>query len=244
MIADPIDFISEYCDRWCERCAFTNCCSAYACQLAIAMCDGDVSAGIELAVGQPQPVGRENEKSAGEQLMEEFAQSPPSQAELDAWDREEKTRRHRIKTGALTQIADTYMDIAFAWTKDHADRIRSASITEVSDALDIIQWDLCLIGAKLRRALNGRDRHRSGDEAWDDDPIQNDWNGSAKVALISLARSEDAWRTVAALPDNCGAPIALEAVVRLRSSAAQAFPEAMRFNRPGFDDPAHNGDDA
>ena len=243
MIADRIDFISEYCDRWCERCAFTHRCSAYACQLAIAMCDGDLSAGIELAVGQPQPVGREKEKSIGEQLMEEFERSPPSQAELDAWDRAEKARRKRVKGDPLSQIADTYMDIAFAWTKDHADRIRSSANTGVTDALDIIQWDIFLIGAKLRRALDGRDRRRFGVDDWDDDPIQNDWNGSAKVVLISLARSEEAWRTVAGLPDNCGAAVALEAIARLRAAAIQEFPEAMRFNRPGFDDPAPSDDD-
>jgi hypothetical protein len=37
---DRIDFISEYCDRWCERCAFTSRCSAYAVQIATAMCEG------------------------------------------------------------------------------------------------------------------------------------------------------------------------------------------------------------
>src|SRR5262245_32617146 len=181
MIADRIDFISEYCDRWCERCAFTTRCSAYACQLAIAMCDGDVSAGIDLAVGQPQPINQEKEKSVGEQLMEGIImQSSPSPAKLDAWNREEELRRTRVESAALTQMGETYMQIALAWTKDHADRIRSVAETAASDALDIIQWDIFLIGAKLRRARSGRDRREDSD----DDPIQNDWNGSAKVALI------------------------------------------------------------
>jgi hypothetical protein len=35
-----IDFISDYCDRWCERCAFTTRCSSYAVRAATAMCDG------------------------------------------------------------------------------------------------------------------------------------------------------------------------------------------------------------
>src|SRR5262249_5344647 len=118
MIGDRIDFISEYCDRRCERCAFTNRCPAYACQVAIEMCDGDIAAGIELAVGQPQPVGGEKEQTVGQPLMEEFEQPPPSQQDLDAWDREENARRNRIKKNPLTQIADTYIAIALAWTKD------------------------------------------------------------------------------------------------------------------------------
>src|SRR5206468_3255294 len=32
-----IDFIAAYCDRWCERCAYTMRCSAYACRVAIAV---------------------------------------------------------------------------------------------------------------------------------------------------------------------------------------------------------------
>lgn len=45
---ERIDFISAYCDRWCERCAFTLRCSTYAVEVATAMCDGDVRAGPEL----------------------------------------------------------------------------------------------------------------------------------------------------------------------------------------------------
>jgi hypothetical protein len=55
MSGDYIDLISAYCDRWCERCAFTNRCSAYAMQIATAMCDGDFAAGLELAVGALRP---------------------------------------------------------------------------------------------------------------------------------------------------------------------------------------------
>jgi hypothetical protein len=36
---DRIDFISAYCDSWCERCAYTTRCSAFAVRVATAMCD-------------------------------------------------------------------------------------------------------------------------------------------------------------------------------------------------------------
>ena len=55
MRGNYIDFISAYCDRWCERCAFTDRCSAYAVQIATAMCGGDSKAGVELAVGALPP---------------------------------------------------------------------------------------------------------------------------------------------------------------------------------------------
>ena len=49
-----IDFISAYCDRWCERCAFTERCSQFAVSVARTMCDGDFNAAIELAIGAPR----------------------------------------------------------------------------------------------------------------------------------------------------------------------------------------------
>jgi hypothetical protein len=54
MTNNRIDFISSYCDRWCERCAYTARCSAYACQVAVAMC-GNAAEGLELAIGMPHP---------------------------------------------------------------------------------------------------------------------------------------------------------------------------------------------
>lgn len=56
MRSNRIEFISEYCDRWCERCAFTNRCSAYAVQAALGMC-GDLKEALQLAVGVPMAVG-------------------------------------------------------------------------------------------------------------------------------------------------------------------------------------------
>ena len=89
---------------------------------------------------------------------------------------------------------------------------------------------------KVHRALDGRDRYRH-DEDRDDDPVQNDWNGSAKVALISLERSEVAWRVIAqATADQVAATLA-DAARDLRRLALDEFPRAMSFIRPGFDEP-------
>jgi hypothetical protein len=158
----------------------------------------------------------------------------PSETELAAAEREEEERRKRIDSDPLTETAETYMQVALTWLKDHSERVRSTAEPAARDALEIISWDVFLIGAKLRRALSGRDRRH--EEDWDDDPIQNDWNGSAKVALISLARSEAAWQTVAKLPDNGGAAIVVDTIARLRMEANRQFPDAMRFKRPGFDE--------
>ena len=93
MNADRIDFISSYCDRWCERCAYTSRCSAYAVEIATAMC-GDFAQGLELAVGSPQPPDREARVESPEWLAElqDFRISPKEEAEFE---RNESARRAR-----------------------------------------------------------------------------------------------------------------------------------------------------
>ena len=76
MNGDRIDFISSYCDRWCERCVFTSRCSLFAVQAALEMC-GDVADGIELAVGRPCEESQANRGSTLPQWSE--SRSAPSE---------------------------------------------------------------------------------------------------------------------------------------------------------------------
>lgn len=231
---DRIDFISSYCDRWCERCAFTDRCSSFACDVAIGMC-GDVAAGIELAVGAPEPVGAERSPTAGERFLADYVE--PSAEELAETVRNEAARRARLDHAPLAQMSMRFGLQAHAWLEKHRDTIDAGADPVVHEALEVAGWDSSLIGAKLRRALDGRDRRESGDEDVDDDPIQNDWNGSAKVALISLERSALAWGIIAAASSDNAARVLADAAAHLRRSVLQEFPDALSFVRPGFDEP-------
>jgi len=233
MNTDRIDFISAYCDRWCERCAFTQRCSAYACDVATAMCDGDLAAGIELAVGVPQPAGAAREKAVGERLLEQYEE--PSAQEIAAAMEEERARAERVESAEISQVAWTYMMLSHEWLK-RRDPPPADADPVVREALDIVAWDSTLVGAKLHRALLARER--SAEEAWpDDDPVQNDANGSAKVALISLERSESSWRAIAQAGRDAQAADLEALAARLRALVGGEFPHAMAFVRPGFDEP-------
>jgi hypothetical protein len=91
-----------------------------------------------------------------------------------------------------------------------------------------------LIHSKLYRALKGRDSY-----AFDgiDGPVaQQDWNGSAKVALISLERSSAAWLTIAqSTVDETPREIAAQ-LRNLQRAVEREFPDAWSFVRPGFDE--------
>jgi hypothetical protein len=232
--SERIDFISSYCDRWCERCAFTDRCSIFACDVAIGMC-GDVAAGIELAVGIPEPVEGTRPETAGERMLADYVE--PSAHELEEIGRIERARHARLDRDALARMSRKYGIDASTWLNARRDTIAAQADLLVQEALDIVAWDALLIGAKVRRALDGRDRHEHDEEDEDDDPVQNDWNGSAKVGIISLERSEAAWRVVAAAAGAGGASVLADAAGHLRRAVLTEFPNALLFIRPGFDEP-------
>jgi hypothetical protein len=230
-----IDFISAYCDRWCERCAFTERCSVFAVKVAETMCDGDLHAAMELAVGRPQPVEGEREPSAGERLLKELNDLTISDKEMEEYRKLEEARRARLDRDPLSRMAHTYTMRAADWLNAHRERLGTHADPAVREAVEVLGWDVWLVGAKINRALHGRDESRTG-EMPDAEPVQNDWNGSAKVALISLARSETAWRTIAHVAQDERASVFADGLGHLRRALERDFPDAMAFMRPGFDD--------
>jgi len=231
-----IDFISAYCDSWCERCAFTERCSHFAIKVAESMCDGDIEAALELAIGRSQQPGGATQTQLREQMAEAFADyEEPSEQELDEIGRELEQRRARVRRHPLSQASLDYSIAAHRWLDGMGQREQARG--EAIEPLEIIRWDLYLIHAKIDRALAGRDEYPDG--AWfESGPIQTDSNGSAKVALISIERSERAWQSIAAVSGEEGAAALAGMLAVLRQAIEREFPCARRFRRPGFDDPA------
>ena len=228
-----IDFISSYCDRWCERCAFTDRCSAYAVHVATAMCDGDFSAGLELAVGTPPPMSEED-RMRRDVFLEELENLAPTHEEAAAWEREIEEQEERLDELPMTTTAETTWLLAQGWLADHCETLEQDAAPDLADALQIASWDCFFIPVKLHRALHGRDSFQRGESA-DEDPVQNDWNGTAKVALISIVRSIKAWDTLADATRDPDARQIADALHRLRREVEQGFPDAWSFVRPGFD---------
>jgi hypothetical protein len=236
MRTDRIDFISAYCDTWCERCAFTMRCSHYAVKMALAMCDGDASEALELAVGRPAPVGPGDEEQEPP-WRRDLPNEAPDAAEMAEFERLEQARTERLDESPLTTGATIVMMTTFGWLEANHDTLRRDASPELAEALEIVGWDCGLIGVKIHRALRGRDEARQGEWS-DDDPVQNDWNGSAKVALISIQRSAAAWRVVAGATGDAEAELLAGRLATLQQDVEREFPDAWRFRRPGFDDPS------
>lgn len=236
MNIDRIDFISSYCDRWCERCAFNMRCSAYAVEVAAAMCD-DPAQALELAVGiPPEPHGGEIERP----WLKDIANVAAGEEEDAEGDREDEERERRARESPVVQLSHAVTTLAFQWLRERREAVAAGADEVIREAIAVASHDAILIGTKIERAIRGLPLvSDSGPCLRQDDehPIQNDWNGSAKVALISIGRSEEAWRTLAqSTGDEVPAAIAA-ALSDLRAQVEEAFPHARQFVRPGFDQP-------
>ena len=236
-----IDFISAYCDRWCERCAFTERCSLFAVHVATAMCDGGHEEAMELAVGRaPSGEGEAEEEDLSAWIAEVNAHSSLTPAEAAAFDRAMAERDARLDSTSIMQTARAYTVLAARWLRAEATVLKkeargSPQPAQLLEALEIVEWDCLLIPVKLRRALHGLDEAARG-EGLDDDFARADANGTAKLSLLCIDRSEAAWRAIAEWSDNEFAAIFADQLVQLRNEIEEVFPNARGFIRPGLDE--------
>jgi hypothetical protein len=232
---DRIDFISAYCDRWCERCAFTSRCSAYAVEIAEGMC-GDASAALELALGVAPPVREAVQSSASRSWIADCDPADVSDSEIEIEIQRHEARREQAAASPVAQLASACSRVAWRWLHARHDLESPSADPVVTEAFEIAARDAHFIAAKLMRALQGRLDFDAG-ESFADDPVQNDWNGSAKVALISIERSALAWQVIAdATREDTPRALATQ-LADLARLVQTEFPAVRQFVRPGFDEP-------
>jgi hypothetical protein len=138
----------------------------------------------------------------------------------------------------LLKLAEQYTHASFTLTKRLYQSAQENSWPQdAREALDTIAWFAMRVSSKIHRALTGIIRRLEEDG---DDPLQTDWNGSAKVARLDIAESRAAWETLLkagrATSDSPMRQL-IELLDRIDSGVAERFPHAMEFVRPGFDEP-------
>ena len=99
--------------------------------------------------------------------------------------------------------------------------------------VDVLRWYRYPLQVKTHRAVNGL----LEDDFEDEDPVQNDWNGTAKLVGVFASHCEKAGRGLLekfpALEDEL--LLLLKSLQELQQELHQTFPRASEFIRPGFD---------
>ena len=242
--------IYNYCDRWCERCAFTSRCMTYA--LSEDDFDSPQSRDISNKAFWDKLHGifkitLEMVKETAEEMG----------IDLEAIDRDEikkqteqvhKTAKEQPYTQAAlvyTKMVDDWFDSNKELLEDKADELQTLAEAEIpgtrpndgavsiQDCLEVIHWYQHQIYVKLCRGASGMIRGELEDLEY----FPEDANGSAKVALIGIERSMAAWAGLLdQFPDQEQSILDLLAHLKnLLRQVEAAFQDARSFVRPGFD---------
>jgi len=247
--------IYNYCDRWCERCRFTDRCRVYASEQA--QMERHVLRGED--PNDPKIALQDAAESLGRtlEMLAQFAKErgfsleeipvpealPPERADP----LRERATRWTKRVGALLErmradlpgigqdlgaLVRTLMD------REEADGIEA--FERLDDAHAVLWQYHVLITAKIGRAVEMQSdaeaeadpefAQSSRDDALGTAKVVHECLGKAAAALWSVGEFSRAWQDEAL-------PLAAEAE-SLRQAIDAAFPGHQQFLRPGLDDPA------
>jgi hypothetical protein len=231
---DIISGIHNYCDRWCERCAFTKHC----------------------AVFKMDPRNLEDASDEGEQkLFEELSLNFAAMAEMLRQMMEEKgideaalseyKKPEHIESEA-EKLTKEYSSKITDWIAKNKELFRELMVREgmeneamvlaIDDAVEVLSWYSFFIYVKTRRAMDVDD-----EPLWEGITFEEQYHdnlGTAKLTLISIRRSMDALSFLLKYMPEQESEI-LDMLVLLEKASRlinKRWPTAMNFKRPGLDE--------
>ncbi|MDR7129172.1 hypothetical protein J2X69_001507 [Algoriphagus sp. 4150] len=240
-----ISGIHNWCDRWCERCAFTTRCRVFEREK-------------ERDLKEPEDFWNalsENFKEILDMLhvmaeehgidLEQIAKDSETDKSLEEEDK-------RLDEHPLSVLTNQYLLEGKEWldsskVKDYCEELTQQvnlglmqisdakdQVTKIEEALEVIRWYLFFIHVKSKRVL-----HDLSGDFWDEYPEEEkSYNGSAKIAMISIERSMQAWKllldTMKAEQNSILTLLIL--LDKSRKLLAALVPNYVQFIRPGFDE--------
>lgn len=243
--------IHNYCDRWCERCTFTNRCAVGESESSLSSEEKDITNkafwnklaenfGEAMALLQKAAYEHGIDLTMTEKQKKEYRETT-------------KRKRKESREHPIGELSWQYTELVMKWlenngVKENLDallqRVTLGIQTEaegmqqtetIEECLSVIQWYEHFIHVKFMRALMGK----MEDEGWEiENGFQRDYDGSAKIAMIATDRSMQAWsRLYQLMPGEEDALLRLLAMLqKIKSLAETEFPDAQKFIRPGFDE--------
>jgi hypothetical protein len=219
--------VYNYCDSWCDRCAFTS-----RCRLFADKCESEATLDPNLQPVALAPQHPMDTPPPPPQWLQELLDEIDEASRSPLPDNGPVRRQLRPvpERDDIDDRAEAYSRRARAWLATREFDLAS----QAGDPRDVIGWFHMLIHVKAMRALHG---------LAEDDPADRDWppdhDGSAKVALLGIDRSHTAWldlTEVGAISASEATPF-IDDLEWLRAALERTFPNARAFVRPAFDEP-------
>lgn len=242
--------IYNYCDRWCERCTFTERCLNYSMTK-----DDEFN---ENATAEEHSTNALQKVSSVFEDITKMLQEKANELGID-WDEvlknaEEESHKNDhedLMNEETSLLANKYAEAAYAFTEraklddamnqmlqqrvdlglsDIEKVTKEAAL--INDCFEVIQWYMFFIPSKVFRAISGK---KQDNDVWDD-PVQSDYNGSAKISLLAIDKSLLSFQYLLPYYNEDEVLDKLAMLSELKRKLLEEFPQAMDFVRPGFDE--------
>lgn len=231
--AENITGIFNYCDRWCEKCLFTDRCTNYQFEKELGLYDENVD--------KEELIDDVSAILAG---TLSFLKSKMEELDIDISDYQGAEAYENNKAAAypLSLKAKEYMTNLSDWFEENYDYLSDTAsklwnssqnnFMEFNDQLEIIGWYMTIIPVKIVRALNPKD------ELEDEEFYQYDRNGTGKVVLVSIDKSIAAFSILFEKLSKKQDEILdfLNTLSKIKTAVEKEIPDARKFIRPGLDE--------
>jgi len=236
--------IHNYCDRWCEKCAFTERCGSFSIEKEFAKDDNKNEEQLWTHLSVMLETSLELLKShAGELGIELDDQDMEIGQKFDSIKSREnnplisEARRYSISTQEwldANQILLENLDTLLIENGPENQFIENFNDPSFTNLIEVIAYYKDFISVKINRAIIQPNEKSSVL----DELANYDSNGSAKIALIAIDRSIGAWASILKRMPSREDELLMILVIlqKLRCNMETEFPEARNFHRPGFDD--------
>lgn len=221
------DTISNYCDRWCEKCPYTSKCLNFALSAEEAHLDDKEGNYLKNVVDATCLMLDDLMKINGADVRQIenvmlVPQQDPESYPLSIYVKETVFKIHDWlkKNDIFTRLNDL-LELGIPL---------SEKFSKYKDSVEVIYRYNFLIAAKITRAVAGLLENR--------EYSRYDMNGSAKIALVSIDRLIVAWTYILTESTQIEDEVLeiLISLTEIRKRTELTFPDARKFIRPGLDD--------
>jgi hypothetical protein len=226
--------VSSYCDRRCERCAFTTRCFSHSEKRREAHRGEALDASVDPAARVADRMRHSLNRAVA--VMQVIARREGIDLSADTNQEalaQENARYRKNCADPLVARGRAYAMTAWPIVQALRPIVAEHGDARVVAAVEAIEWLCGPVASKIFRAVQGTN------DPWQNAAgLQSDANGSAKVARLAIAESRSAWQVLmeAGRATANGMPAKLVQMLEaLDASVAERFPRAMEFVRPGFD---------
>ena len=258
---DYIPGIYNYCNRWCERCLYTNRCMTFEMEKEIK---------LEIEKEKRREKSMEENKDFWDQVnktIEEAAELIDEEIPLvkndgsyfDDWDdedveeamKEHKEKHEKAENQKISKVALKYENAAHKWLEDKKDILKQdydpdtkdfnvsypgitdeKELKQLTDSVDVILWYHIQIWIKTVRAYSSSYEEKENPKMFKGFPKDSD--GSALVVLKGIDSSIGAWNYLnkKLIPETETIKPIIRMLLWLRMEVEKEFPKARGFVWP------------